>query len=62
MSPEDRYQKVNIPIEDDRLVDLLVYESQSQRNRFPYEEERRRRKNMSACVSKNFQEITIDKE
>lgn len=31
MSPEDRYQEVNIPIEEDRLVDLLVYKKKKKK-------------------------------
>lgn len=63
MSPEDHYQKVNIPIEKDRLVDLLVYKKKRM-DTLRKEEEgmvwMERRKN----VSLHFQEleITIDKE
>lgn len=58
MSPEDRNQEVNIPIEEDRLVDLLVYTT----IHIMYIDPRKEgtNKKMSACISKKL-EITIDK-
>lgn len=55
MSPEDRNQEVNIPIEEDRLVDLLVYTIRPEHTHYVYRSEKRR--NEQENVSLHFQEI-----
>lgn len=61
MSPEDRYQEVNIPIEEDRLVDLLVYTSRASRPNLSYVlvciSKQRRNGEAEENVSLHFQEI-----